>query len=144
MFAESELEHLITAMRRTGVTELSVETAERSVRLALPVPAPLPASRPARDAAMSGPVSGPISEPVTDVVKSPGLGRFAPVGENDGLDAVSVGEPIRENQILGYVADGTVRLPVHAPCAGVLARALRDRSALVGYGDILFEIGKTS
>lgn len=128
MFTDCELEALVQAMHRTGVTELAVEQGGAALRLGL-------SPRPAAVAPPTPPA--PLQNAQ---VKSPAMGRFVPVGADDGLDAVACGSRVIAGQVLGYVADGDVWRPLVATAPGRLTTDSPAASALIGYGDVLFEI----
>ncbi|WP_417280745.1 hypothetical protein [Celeribacter sp.] len=128
MFTNSELETLIEAMRRNGVTELAVEQDEEALRLGL-------APRPAAVATATPPAPTPNAK-----VKSPAMGLFVPAGADDGLEAVACGARVIAGQTLGYVADEEARLPLTATASGTLRTDSPAASTLIGYGDVLFEI----
>ena len=69
----------------------------------------------------------------TNTAKAPLAGMFQPASGASPRE-VAAGE------ILGFIRVGPVLLPVKAPQAGVLTRALAEKDVLVGYGDPLFEI----
>jgi biotin carboxyl carrier protein len=128
MFTDSELETLIEAMRRSGVTELAVEQDGEALRLGL-------APRPAAVAPATPPAPTQNAQ-----VKSPAMGLLVPVGADDGLEAVACGARVIAGQILGYVADGDARFPLTATATGTLITDSPAASTLIGYGDVLFEI----
>lgn len=129
MYCEADMTRLVEAMRRTGTGLLEVEGADDFLRLVLPE----------TGAELCGPQEA-AAKPILERVKSPGLGRFAACGQDDGLTPLTIGAAIPEGQILGYVAEGGARLPVLAPERGVLTAALAQDGQIVGYGDVLFEL----
>lgn len=122
MFDRHELDRLLDAMRRTGVTLLEIEGEQELLRLALPASAPL------------------APQPRTAPARSPDIGRFRPRGGDDGLAALAPGDAVRAGEILGYVAGGAVCVPVIAPAAGRISAGMPETGALLGYGDTVFTL----
>ena len=128
MFDRHELDQLLGAMRRTGVTLLEVEGAQELLRLALP----------ASSTAALAP------QPRTAPAPSPDIGRFRPRGGDDGLAPLAPGDAVRAGDILGYVASGALCVPVIAPTAGRIGAAMPEPGAVLGYGDTVFTLEITS
>jgi biotin carboxyl carrier protein len=57
-----------------------------------------------------------------------------------GLEPVREGEPAKQGQILAFLRAGDVLTPVVADRDAVAVRPLAQDGALVGYGDVLFEL----
>lgn len=132
MFSETELEDLIAGMRKTGIRELRVDGVDGFLELVLPEAA----VETANEASLE---SGLI--PATRVsVKSPALGLFRPCGDGDGLAPIAPGSNVRKGQIMGYIADGCAQAPIEAPASGIIAAGGTTSGAVVGYGDIVFEL----
>jgi acetyl-CoA carboxylase biotin carboxyl carrier protein len=127
MLTQDDLDRLIDAMGRTGVTFLDIEGEDIRLRLAL-APTLATAANPAPPAAR------------LEQVRSPGIGTFAPRGSDDGLPSLSPGGTVSKGEVLGYLARGAVRLPITAPAAGILGSELCDAGTLLGHGDPVFEL----
>ena len=128
MFDRSDLDRLVGAMRAHSVTTLEIDTKGERLRLVLPAAAP---SSPL-------PVDLPKAPPLA--AKSPCIGTFLRRGSDDGLAPLAAGDPVVEGDVLGYVCQGLVRVPVIAPAAGHLEGDMPEEDAVVGYGDPLFSV----
>lgn len=127
MYSDSDLERLVAAMRANQVSRLEIKRERGSLRLQLPEELCVVA----------------LTEPTKtrlEPVKSPDLGRFLPCNAAEGVTPPVPGQPVQKMQILGYVEDGPLRVPLIAPAAGILVRALCEEGQVVGHGDVLFEI----
>ncbi|SIT12250.1 hypothetical protein [Paracoccus saliphilus] len=125
MFDQKELEQLVGAMRENGITTLEVDTGEDRLRLVLP-------PTPVRPAAMEEPHIATVA------AKSPAIGIFLPRGGDDGLTELASGAAVSEGELLGYVSQGAVRVPVTSPSAGRLVGEAPEEGAILGHGDIAF------
>lgn len=133
MLTQDDLDRLIDAMRQNGVTSLNIEGhdgkgAATKLRLALAAVSRAPSEPTPSDNARRIPVS------------SPGIGTYAPRGEGDGLDTLTTGAAVAQDEVLGYVARGAVRMPLVAPASGHLICADVESGTLIGYGDPVFEL----
>lgn len=126
MLTRDELDRLIDAMGKNGVTFLDVEG--EATKLVLSVP----------PAILGAPQLVPPEKLIPS--PSPGIGRFAPRGADDGLNAIATGESVTKDEVLGYVTRGAVRLPILAPVGGRLASIAPDSGALIGHGDAVFHL----
>lgn len=125
MFDRSEIDQLLSAMRANGVTRLSLRRKGKRLRLVLDgtvSPAPT------------------VTLPHTVSVKSPSIGAFQPRGEDDGLPVLEPGAMVSAGELLGYIAQDPVRLPILADTAGRLQGPLPAPGDLAGYGDPLFTL----
>ena len=130
MFSQDDLDRLIDAMRANQVAALTVEDGGETLHLKL---APV--------AADSAPAPVPTAAPlVHTAVKSPAIGRFVARGDDDGLAILEAASQIGQGDILGYIAQGHIRVPVTAPRQGRLASAAPDTGTIYGYGDVVFEL----
>lgn len=127
MFDQKELEQLVGAMQKNGVTTLEVETGDDRLRLVLPPTELRPAA---------------LEEPniATVAAKSAAIGIFQPRGADDGLTELASGAAVSEGELLGYVSQGAVRVPVTSPSAGRLIGESPKEGAILGHGDIAFVV----
>lgn len=123
MFSDADTLLLIRAMRAHGVTELEIETDGRMLRLVL---APQPVA-----------ASGPAAPPRITAL-SPDIGTFLPRGQDDGMAALTGGDGVAAQEILGYCTRGAVRAAITAPAAGRIADPLPRAGAVLGHGDAVF------
>lgn len=133
MLTQDDLDRLIDAMRQNGVTSLDIEGHDKEgemtkLRLAL-----APAARAPSEVT-------PSANAKRIPVSSPGIGTYAPRGAGDGLDTLSTGAVVAQDEVLGYVARGAVRMPMVAPASGRLICADVETGTLIGYGDPVFEL----
>ncbi|HSF64944.1 MAG TPA: hypothetical protein VLA78_11180 [Paracoccaceae bacterium] len=127
MLSVAEMDLLVAAMRRHGVTRLEVAHHRRGWRIDLALPE-------------GGGVSEAPPSPAPVVVASPGIGTFAPRGGDDGLPELAPGAAVMAGEVLGYVAQGPVRQIIAAPGAGTLRGPLPEAGQVCGFGDGLFEM----
>lgn len=128
MISQVELDRIVDAMAATGVTFLEISGKTTKLRLSRD------ASAPARPRTNSEPA------PTRTALHSPGIGRFQPRGGDDGLAKLDDSTFILAGEVLGYVAQGDVLIPIAAPSPGRLTETRPVEDTLVGYGDILFEL----
>lgn len=127
MFTQPEIDRLIAAMTANGVTSLDLECDADSLRLELPiVVAPVTAAAPAP--ARRAPV------------KSRSIGRFAPRGVDDGLPALIIPTTVQSGDILGYISQGAVRVPVTAQASGRITTDAPSSGTVFGFGDEIFSM----
>lgn len=91
-------------------------------------------------AAPDGDTAGTTGEPATILVRSPLVGTFLRSHPLHERPLVADGEPVKAGRPLALVRVGDLLLPVRAPAAGTVARALVRDDTLVGYGDALLEL----
>ena len=70
---------------------------------------------------------------------SPGIGTFAPRGQDDGLSPTRPGDPVQEREVLGYLCQGPARWILSAPEAGRLGD-IPAPGTLFGYGDTILTL----
>lgn len=128
MFGRDDLDHLLQAMRRSGVTSLKIEGQGQNLTLALPATAPVAAPAKPRPALPA---------------LSPDIGQFRPRGQDDGLSAITAGDPVSAGEVLGYVATGAVLAAILAPGDGRICAPIPETGAICGYGDVLFTLEVT-
>ena len=145
-----EIEELIDLMRRSGVSELSLELPDYKVRIKR-----APDGEAARPGAAGGPVSAApeasnasgaggeanvtIVAEIVSVV-SPVVGVFHNGGMAAPRTAISAGDSVQEGQLLAVIEAMKVPNEVRAPASGVIAQVVVEDGAAVGYGDRLFLI----
>ncbi len=144
-----EIEDLIELMRRSGVSELSLELPDYkvSIKRALEseaAPAPTSAAN-APKAENAGSAQGEAAADVTIVaevisVVSPVVGVFHNGGMEEPRTRVNAGDRVEEGQLLAVIEAMKVPNEVRAPASGVVAQVLVEDGAPVAYGDRLFLI----
>lgn len=139
------IEELIDLMRRSGVTQLSLELPDCKVSItragepegqAAPPPA---AAAPA--AAVRAPEATPIGapgEPIT--VTSPVVGLFRNGDGTKGRRAVAVGDRVTRGMLLATIEAMKVPNEIRSPADGVVSAVFVDDGATVEYGQPLFAI----
>ena len=127
MAAQEDLDRLVDAMIANGVTHLDVEGDGMAFRLTL---------------GATPPAATPAAQPSAPKIpaQSMTIGTFRPRGDDDGLAPLTKGAQIKLGDVLGYVAQEAVRLPVIAPVTGRLVSTPPDQGTLLGYGDVIFEL----
>lgn len=123
-----DIDLVIAAMRRHGVTRLEYAHARKGRQLCLTLP------------------EGTLAQPQTAApipmlpVTSPGIGRFTPRGQDDGLPPLLPDAPVRADEVLGYIGQGGALLILSAPQDGTLSGDLPAQGALFGYGDTVLQL----
>lgn len=123
MFSQTEIDRLLQAMRDTGVTVLEAESEHKTLQLHLEKTAERPAAMPE----LIG-------------VKSPCIGHFQARGDDDGLAQLTSPLMVRPGDILGYISQGSVRIPVTAQTEGRFAGVPPSSGTIFGYGDDIFKL----
>ena len=144
-----EIEDLIELMRRSGVSELSLEMPDYKVKIkrgpdaeaapAESAPAPVPETAGADGAEGSGDPKVTIVAEVNSVV-SPVVGVFHNGGMEEPRTRINAGDRVEDGQLLAVIEAMKVPNEVHAPAGGIVAQVLVEDGAAVGYGDRLFLI----
>jgi biotin carboxyl carrier protein len=78
-------------------------------------------------------------------VKSPFAGHFLaahPAREQEIL--AKPGRSLAKGDVVGLIQTGSLLLALRAPCAGHLVAVAADHGALIGYGEVVMEIGERS
>ncbi len=123
-----DIDLVIDAMRRHGVTRLEYAHARKGRQLCLTLP--------------EGTVAQPqpaAQSPLLPVT-SPGIGQFTPRGLDDGLPPLLPGANVRAAEVLGYIAQGSALLILSAPQDSTLSGDLPAQGALFGYGDTVLQL----
>ncbi len=145
-----EIEELIDLMRRSGVSELSLELPDYKVKIkrapegetvAAGAPgAPAAAAPEANNApGVGGQANVTIIAEVVSVV-SPVVGVFHNGGLGEPRTPINAGDSVQEGQLLAVIEAMKVPNEVRTPVSGVIAQVVVEDGAAVGYGDRLFLI----
>lgn len=134
MFNEADLDRLIQAMKLNAVTSLEVDDGENTLNLQL---APLRGQRALPTEIAPKPVNNTI-------VKSPAIGLFLARGSDDGLPALQNHSVVQVGEILGYIIQGSVRVPITAQANGKLMNDTPKDGEIIGLGDTIFSLVTTS
>jgi hypothetical protein len=127
MYKPEQVDQLIAAMRETGTTRLDMSRGERRLVLELGEIA-------------DGPALAMPAQRQTHPVSSPGLGVFVPRGGDDGLPLLAPGTAVIADEVLGYIAQGSLHQILTAPVAGTLTGPLPDTGKLFGHGDCVLTL----
>lgn len=133
MLTQDDLDRLIDAMGQNGVTFLNVEGQDKEGETTKLRLARAPASFAVSE-------TTPISTTRRIPVSSPAIGTYAPRGAGDGLDTLTTGAIVLQDEVLGYVTRGALCIPLVAPESGRLICADVKNGRLIGYGDPVFEL----
>ena len=115
------LDRLAPAMRRYGVTHVTLAESDAALTLTLSPAAAAPVAQTIAPSARQ------------DTVPSPEMGVFR-------MGAIKPGSTVATDDILAFVEVGPVRLPVIAPAGGVIHTVLAQDGDTVGYHAPLFII----
>jgi biotin carboxyl carrier protein len=139
MITASELRRVVQRLQGSDATFFEYEGPQGILRLRFSRQpgTKLPSDRDARATGQSPPCTGEASTPL----RSPGIGFLCVKHPLMGLEPVSEGEPARQGQILAFLRAGDVLTPVVADRDAAAVRPVAQDGALVGYGDMLFELG---
>lgn len=74
------------------------------------------------------------------LLRSPGMGRFALLHPLQERAPVTSGQRVKAGQAVGYLVAGSLISEITAPEAAILGRQLAFDGALLGYGDVVFEL----
>jgi hypothetical protein len=131
MLPQEELDRLVDAMLTNGVTYLAIDGRKINLRIAL-------------DPSMAevGKLAERVSGPVASRARaySPGIGIFHPRGYGDGLTALAGDAPVARGDVVGYLSQGSLRIPIVAPTTGKLASPLPADGSNLGYRDVVIEM----
>jgi hypothetical protein len=130
MFTQAQLDRLIEAMRANAVVTLEVTTKDDTLKLDL-----------GEAAIARAPIAPAVPVAVKQMpAKSPCIGRFVPLGTDDGLSPLEELAVVKTGDTLGYIAQGQARALVVAPVSGTLVRDHPIAGAVFGYGDVVFNL----
>jgi len=145
-----EIEELIELMRRSGVSELSLELPDYKVKIKrAPEGETVPAGAPSAQASAApeannapGAEGGANVTIIAEVVSvvSPVVGVFHNGGLVEPRTPVNAGDSVQEGQLLAVIEAMKVPNEVRTPVSGVIAQVVVEDGAAVGYGDRLFLI----
>ncbi|GAA4334637.1 hypothetical protein GCM10023165_10590 [Variovorax defluvii] len=139
MITGSELQRVVQRLQGSDATFFEYEGPQGILRLhfSRQPGTQLPSDRDARATVQSPPGTGDASMPL----RSPGIGLLCVKHPLTGLEPVREGEPARQGQILAFLRTGDVLTPVVADRDAAAIWPVAQDGALVGYGDVLFELG---
>jgi acetyl-CoA carboxylase biotin carboxyl carrier protein len=141
-----EIEELIELMRRSGLSELSVESGEFKISIKrAPEAAAEAAGAPGAAAASAGaPVADPGASAApaagTIPVVSPVVGVFHNGGVEEPREPVRAGDTVRAGQVVAAIEAMKVPHEVRAAVGGTVTEVLVSDGAAVAYGQKLFLI----
>ncbi len=143
-----EIEELIELMRRSGISELSLELPDYKVSIKRAPEgesasarglAPAPKAENAGDAPAESAAEVTIVAEVVSVT-SPVVGVFHNGGMEEPRTRINAGDQVEEGQLLAVIEAMKVPNEVRAPASGVVAQVLVEDGAPVAFGDRLFLI----
>lgn len=129
-----ELAAIAAAMARAGLARLKLEGPGLYLVLER---GPQSVSA---EAAAAGAVPSDLGRPQPVRLGSPGPGTLLWAHPLHEAPLAAEGEAVAAGRPVALVRVGDLLLPVRAPVAGVVVRALAEEGALVGWGDALFEL----
>ena len=138
MIAPSELQRVVQRLQRSDATYFECEGPQGVLRIRFSRPPGSPASSEG-DADCNVQVPLGVSEASTPL-KSPGIGFFCLKHPLTNVEATREGEGVKKGQILAFLRAGEVLAPVLSNCDAASARQIAAEGALVGYGEVLFEL----
>ncbi|MBB2708573.1 acetyl-CoA carboxylase (plasmid) [Rhizobium sophoriradicis] len=123
---------LTDALTAAGVRGLEISRPDGQLRIVLL------GEGGARISAQVAPRRASDSAPV--VVTAPLAGHFCAEHPAAAVTPQTLPRSVSDADVLGFIRVGHLLLPLRAGRSGVLTRLLAEPSALVGFGDPLFEI----
>lgn len=136
------IEELIDLMRRSGVTQLSLELPDCKVSITRAgEPGAPEAAPPAAAAPAAAPEAAPAGTPAEPmVVTSPVVGLFRSGGGSQGRGTLAVGDRVTRGMLLATIEAMKVPNEVRSPANGVVSAVFVEDGATVEYGQRLFAI----
>lgn len=139
-----QVEELIELMRRSGVTELSLELPDYKIQIKRgPEGEQITGSaeaRTANPAAQTAAAANKAQAGDTLAVVSPVVGVFHNGGMVEPREMIEEGQRVEKGQLLAAIEAMKVPNEVRAPASGMLARVLVRDGAPVEFGEMLFLI----
>lgn len=127
---------LATLLEETGLQEIEYALGEQRIRVVRAVPAATVLPPPSPAATPGAAPSAPPAEPA-GAVKAPMVGTAYLAPQPDAAPFVSLGESVREGQVLLLIEAMKVMNQIPAPRAGRVAQILVADGAPVEYGQAL-------
>ena len=126
MMGPDEIAALGAEMAQFGIVQLRLTGPEFSLTLT-------------RGGAAAADEDAPAPEADIVPIIATGLGSFRRNHPLHETPLAAEGETVAAGQAIALLQVGPLLLPVTAPAEGIIAAALPDEGALVGYGDRLFD-----
>ena len=126
---------LAALLHETGLTEIEYAVGDRRIRVARDA-VPYAAMPPVAAAATAPAASAAATEP-RGAVKSPMVGTAYLAPQPGAPPFVSVGDTVRDGQVLMLIEAMKVMNQIHAPSAGRVSQIVVADGAPVEYGQVL-------
>lgn len=140
-----ELDALLRLLRRHGVAEFTLDTAETTVSVkfggvaAAPVVVAAPVAAPAAPAAPAPRAEKPAAEGRT--VSAPIVGTFYRAPAPDAPAYVNVGDRVRKGQVVCIIEAMKLMNQIESDVDGVVVEILVENATPVQFGQALFRVG---
>ena len=135
------MKYKVTLNGRTYEVEVVEDKAMCVAEYEAYAPAAAPVAAPAAVAA--APVAAPAAAPAAGVTVSGGESVTAPMPGNILRVAVSVGQTVKEGDLLCVLEAMKMENEIYAPCAGTVSAVPVAKGSTVNTGDLLVAIGGT-
>lgn len=129
----ASLEALTEMLTAAGVEGLEISTPNAQLRLVISVPETVRTSS-------SAVALKPTSATSGTTVKAPIAGHFHLSHPSLASEAGQFPRSVIASDVIGFIRIGQILVPVLAGRTGLLTRQLAEQDALVGFGDVLFEL----
>lgn len=129
----ASLEALTEMLTAAGVEGLEISTPNTQLRLVVSVPG---TARNSSSVAAVKPKAGASGT----TVKAPIAGHFHLSHPSLAAGAGQFPRQVAASDVVGFIRIAQILVPVLAGRAGQLTRQLAEQDALVGFGDVLFEL----
>jgi biotin carboxyl carrier protein len=129
----ASLEALTEMLTAAGVEGLEISTPNAQLRLVISVPETVRTSS-------STVTFKPTSTTSGATVNAPIAGHFHLSHPSLASEAGQFPRSVVASDVIGFIRIGQILVPVLAGRTGLLTRQLAEQNALVGFGDVLFEL----
>lgn len=129
----ASLEALTEMLSAAGVEGLEISTPNAQLRLVISVPETVRTSP-------SAVALKPTNATSSTTVKAPIAGHFHVSHPSLASGACQCPRSVVASDVIGFIRIGQILVPVLAGRTGLLTRQLAEQDALVGFGDVLFEL----
>lgn len=135
-----EIKDIISFLRNTDVTELSIEREGFKIRIKRGyIYGPIEVSRPVKPEELEK-VSKPEKEELLHTVTSPLVGTFYRAPAPDAPPFVEVGSKVEKGQVLCIVEAMKIMNEIESDVSGIVRKILVENGQPVEYGEPLFLI----
>ncbi|SDD50703.1 Biotin carboxyl carrier protein [Variovorax sp. CF079] len=138
MMTPSELQRVVLSLQSCDVTYFECEGPQGVFRIRF---SRQPGTQAPSDGDLTSTEQAPLgASGASTCLKSPGIGIFCVKHPLTGLEAMREGGGVKKGQILAFLRAGEMLTPILSDRDAVAIRQASAEGALVGYGDVLFDL----